>query len=106
MQGRRASSRLLSSQFDNFLVVDVNGPQVTVDIRTLAGVSSGQFTPARWRAIEQISAARAGRWQQLWKLIGSPRRIAALAGVLTLVFLAGAGFGRSRAKRPSEPSGR
>jgi hypothetical protein len=100
MQRNRLPSRLLSSQFDNFLLVTVEGREVSVEVRTVAAVSSGQFSPERWRAINE-DPPRPTRWEQVWDLIGSPRRLMALALAVALVFGAGARWGRRRSSRNS-----
>ena len=45
-------SRLLSQQFDNYLHVTVNGPQVTVAVKTVGEISLGKFTPQQWDAVD------------------------------------------------------
>ena len=72
------SSWRLSSQFDNYLSVAVDGPAVEVTVHTIAEVSSGAFTPARWSEINK-GAPRPEVARQVWNVIGSPKRLAALA---------------------------
>jgi len=98
MQRNRMSSRLLSSQFDNFLVVTVQNTSVQVEVRTVAAESSGQFSPARWREINEVPPKRPSQpiWRRVWDLIGSPKRLAALGVAVTLIFAAGVFWGRRR----------
>ncbi len=89
----RISSRVLSSQFDNFLEVRVDGPRVDVVVHTIGEVSSGEFTPGRYRDIttggrQPTASERFRSW------IGSPKRIAAMVLGLLGVFVAGWGLGR------------
>lgn len=44
-------NRVLAQQFDNFLFVRVAGPEVEVEVHTIGEVSTGHFTPERWRAV-------------------------------------------------------
>ncbi|MCZ6755685.1 MAG: metallophosphoesterase [Gemmatimonadetes bacterium] len=94
------SSWRLSSQFDNYLSVAVDGPAVEVTVHTIAEVSSGAFTPARWTEINQ-GLPRPGVARQVWNVIGSPKRLAALA-IAAIVYsvLVAAIAVRWRAKRP------
>ena len=79
MQRNRLASRLLSSQFDNFLVVSVDDEDVSVDVHTVAAVSSGQFTPERWREINEVPPDRPQQslWQKAWAMVDSPKRLLA-----------------------------
>jgi len=54
MLQRRIGSRLLSSQFDNFLEVRVGTDSARVVVHTLGEVSGGMFTPEMWTAIEDV----------------------------------------------------
>lgn len=81
------SSRLLSSQFDNFLEVRVDGDSVDVVVHTLAEVSSGMFTPELYRQVQIPKAPEppVPAWRLVWNLVNSPKRLA----VLTVVLLGG-----------------
>ncbi len=92
----RISSRVLSSQFDNFLEVRVDGPRVDVVVHTIGEVSSGEFTPGRYRDVT-TGGRRPGAGDRLRAWIGSPKRIAAMLVGLLGVFAAGWWVGRRRA---------
>jgi len=95
----RISSRLLSSQFDCFLEVQVDGPRVDVVVHPVAEISGKEFTPERWREINEYVPPPAPALRRLWEFIGSPRRIAlALAG-FAVVFGAGMWVGAARRRR-------
>ena len=87
MLQRRLKSRLLSSQFDNFLEVTVTGPAVDVAVHTVAEVSSGFFTPQHYRAVDvAVQPKEPTQREKIWVVIGSPKRLVALfLGVLLLV---------------------
>lgn len=92
MLRNRIGSRLLSSQFDNFLEGVVDGDSVEVRVHTVGEVSSGAFTPEHY---DEINAppAPVSRWVRVRQSIDSPIRIAALGLVLVgLVVAFGAGW--------------
>ena len=95
----RISSRLLSSQFDAFLEVRVAGPVADVAVHTVAEVSSGEFTPERWRSINEAPPRIDPLPTRVWRAVGSPKRlavlVAGLGGVFAVGWLAGAA-GRRR----------
>lgn len=93
------SSRLLTSQFDNFLHVTVRGPRVDVEVRTVGEVSSGKFTPERWREVNLWQPPPAPLATRLWSVIGSPKRLAALALLTAGLFAAGWYGGRRWGRR-------
>ncbi|MEO8634296.1 MAG: metallophosphoesterase [Gemmatimonadales bacterium] len=86
-------SRILSSQFDNFLVVRVRGPDVRVEVEVLGALNSEQFTAERYRTMMEP-------WPKTFRErmaeLVSTRRIAALAVVLLGVFTGGWWVGRRR----------
>jgi predicted phosphodiesterase len=94
MQRDLLSSRLLSSQFDNFLVATVEGQTVSVEVRVAAALSSGQFTPVHWREINESPRPRPSFWQRIWEVVGSPKRLLALGVFTGLVFWFGWRLGR------------
>jgi hypothetical protein len=50
---RYSLQRLTAQQFDNYLYVTVNGPQVALEVKTIGEISSGQFTPESWREMHR-----------------------------------------------------
>ena len=93
------SSRLLASQFDNFLLVTVRGPVVDVEVRTVGETSSGKFTPGRWREVNLWQAPPPPLPQRVWRLVGSPKRLAVLALFAAGLFAAGWWTGRRWGRR-------
>ncbi len=90
------SSRMLSSQFDNFLFVSVNGPDVNVAVKTLAEFSSGHFTPETYRAItapDPGSGTIIGRLKQAV----TPKRAVAGVVLVLLGFVVGWAVGKEKA---------
>jgi hypothetical protein len=98
------SSRLLTAQFDNFLHVTVRGPRVDVEVRTVGETSSGKFTPERWREVNLWEAPPPPLTTRLWRVVGSPRRLAVLALFTAGIFAAGWLAGRRWARRPGQVS--
>jgi len=78
------TSRILSAQFDNFLYVQVDGPKVDLQVKTLGEFSSPQYAPAFYQAM--MNPPPPSRWQQARTIIGI-RRIAAVLGVAGLAGL-------------------
>ena len=90
MLQHRLKSRLLSSQFDNFLEVKVAGPSVDVLVHTVAEVSSGFFTPQHYTAVDvAVQPKEPTQREKIWAVIGSPKRLVALAAALLLLLGAG-----------------
>jgi 3',5'-cyclic AMP phosphodiesterase CpdA len=98
IQRMRLASRILSSNFDNYLEVHVDGPAVEVEVHTVAEVSSGQFTPQRY-AIVNEPLPPPPLWNRLLTHVGRKRLAAAAAGVLVL-FGIGVLLGRA-SRRPA-----
>ena len=84
-------SRLLSQQFDNYLHVTVNGPQVTVAVKTVGEISLGKFTPQQWDAVDDYRPPEKPLIRRLWDedVIGSPRRLMAVASLILFCFVSG-----------------
>ncbi len=83
-------SRMLSSQFDNFLAVRVNGPAVDVEVHTVSEVSSGAFSPAHYQAMMDGPARPPAPFsRRVMNFVGSPKRAAALVVGVLLVFSLG-----------------
>ena len=86
MLRNRMGSRLLSSQFDNFLEGVVDGDSVEVRVHTVAEISSGAFTPEHYDHVN-APPAPVPVWARVRQSIDSPIRIAAL-GLLVVGFAA------------------
>jgi hypothetical protein len=89
LRGREAS-RALSSQFDNFLFVTVDGSEVRYEVRTVGALNTGKFTPQHWREVyeydkDSLSRRIYARWSTPDRLIGG------LLGVSGAAFALGAG---------------
>lgn len=85
-------SRLLSSQFDNYLVVRVDGAAVDVAVRTFGEFTNPMYTPERYTAmLEPVPVPASTRWAAMF----SVKRV--LAGLLIL--LMGAALGWRLARR-------
>jgi hypothetical protein len=80
------SSRLLSQQFDNYLYVKVEGQHVGVEAKTIGEISTGNFTPQRWRAVDEYEPPVSKR---LWNVLGNTRRLAALLLLIGICFISG-----------------
>lgn len=97
------SSRLLSQQFDNFLHVTVVGSRVTVEVETVGEFSMGNFTPQRWRAVNEYEPPNKPIMERLWDadVLGSPRRLAAITLLIMACFASGyiAALGLKRYKK-------
>lgn len=78
-------SRVLSSQFDNFLVVRVAGPEMTIDVETLGEFSSPQFQPAFYDSM--MPRPKPTGWRSQLADLATPRKLAIL-GILGLLTLA------------------
>lgn len=97
IQRMRPASRILSSQFDNYLEVHVDGPAVDVEVHTVAEVSSGQFTPQRY-AIVNEPLPPPPLWNRLLQHVGR-KRLAAAAAFVVLMFGVGVLIGRASRRR-------
>jgi hypothetical protein len=91
------TSRRLSFQLDNFIVVTVRGDDVAFDVRTVGALASGKLSPERYRAI-YAPASRSLR-ERVERTLGGPERRAALAALLAAAFGLGWLLGRRRARR-------
>ena len=87
LRGREAA-RLLSAQFDNYLVVDIDGANVRYNVRTVAALSTDKFSPQHYREINEYDKDSYGR--KLLQRWNTPDRlIVGLLQVSALAFLAG-----------------
>jgi hypothetical protein len=102
MLQHRLKSRVLSSQFDNFLEVKVDGPKVDVLVHTVAEVSSGFFTPQHYNAVDiAVNPPEPTNREKLWAVIGSPKRIVGLI-VLVLLLIAAGWWARGLSSRATQ----
>lgn len=95
-------SRILSSQFDNFLVVRVGGSDVQVDVEVLGALNSEMFTRERYVAMMQPWPKS---FQERMSELFSARRVAALLFLLLGTFSCGWWLGRRRVARLSRARG-
>ena len=80
---------MLSSQFDNYLVVDVDGADVRYSLRAVGALSTGKFSPDHYREIHQYDKDTYGR--KLLKRWSTPDRlITGLLQISALAFAVGA----------------
>jgi hypothetical protein len=91
-----ADSRRVAQQFDNFLYVTVNGPQVTIEVKTIGAISSGKFSPQRFRLIHgpvghnPPKRPKKALVKRVWAiLIGTPRLLVGLSLLTGVSFLGG-----------------
>ena len=90
-------SRVLSAQFDNFLVVRVKGAEASIDVETLGEFSSPQFQPAFYEAMMPKPGPTG--WRKLVADFATPKKLGMLGllGLLTLGL--GVLIGRRSARR-------
>lgn len=97
-----AGDREMAQQFDNFLYVTVDGPQVTIEVKAVGAISSGKFSPQRFRMVHGDVGHRPPKPEttstklvkRAWELISTPkrlvyRRLVALTVVMGFCFLSG-----------------
>jgi hypothetical protein len=90
LRGREAS-RMLSSQFDNYIVVDIDGAQVNYSVRAIGALSTDKFSPAHYREVHEYDKDSYGR--KLLRRWSTPERlIGGLLQVSLAAFAAGALF--------------
>jgi len=97
---KREYARILSSQFDNFLVVHVKGREVKVDVEVLGALTNEQFTAERFNAMMQPLPTPPRPLRDRVSELLSVRRVAALVALLLAVFAGGWWFGRRRVTAP------
>jgi hypothetical protein len=83
------SNRTLAAQFDNFLHVSVRNGETDFEVITLGEMSSGHFTPAQYTAVFREPGEPLPFTTRVWRVIGSPARLAALGVLLVLSFVGG-----------------
>jgi 3',5'-cyclic AMP phosphodiesterase CpdA len=89
MQRNRESIRQLTEQLDNFAVVSVSGADVRIEIETLGALTTGLFTPEKYRQVHEYDA---GTWQRkVFERMATPEKLAGWLWKLGLAaFAAGA----------------
>jgi hypothetical protein len=83
------SSRLLSQQFDNFLYVKVNGPDITIDVKTVGEMSHGKFSPQQFRAVNEYDKPYKVKLNRIWSILRRSTLFEALIVIVCGVFLLG-----------------
>lgn len=101
MLRNRESSRAISAQLDNFVLVTVDGERVDYEVRTLGALTTGRFTPELYRKVneyDQGSIARklASRWHTPSKLLRGVLLVAGGAFAAGLLVAAIAGSARRK----------
>lgn len=106
LRGREAS-RLLSAQLDNYVVVDIDGMDVRYSVRAIGALSTGKFSPQRYREVVEYDQDSYGA--KLMRRWSTPDRLrTGVMQVSALFFAFGAGLAlalgwmlrRSRGKGP------
>jgi hypothetical protein len=92
-----ARARVLSAQFDNFLLVKVDGPKVDVAVQILGEWTSPQYQPEFFQAMMQAPAPPPSGWRKWVEYFLTPKKLIAIAGLATAAFLAGFLFARRKA---------
>ncbi len=110
---------LRTLQFESFLLVTVNGPEVSYQVHTVGALTSDAFSPSRWREAfgpdpdpgryydpanpppPREGPTAGGRPEpsllsRAWDLLGSPRRLGVLGLFTLVVFASGVLLGRRR----------
>ncbi|MGH7541271.1 MAG: metallophosphoesterase family protein [Gemmatimonadota bacterium] len=120
-------------QFENFLYVTVDGPRVAYGVQTVGALASGAYSPERWRAAFGPDR-EVGRWydpatlraavttgppdearesrddgatgvvDRVWGVIGTPKRLAGLLGLVAVSFVGGLFVGRGRRSPGGRPA--
>ena len=88
LRGREAS-RMLSSQLDTYVVVDIKGSDVRYNVRTVGAMTTDKFTPQHYREVHEYDKDTYGR--KLLRRWSTPDRlVSGLLQVSALAFAAGA----------------
>ncbi len=74
MLQNRERSRLITAQLDNYVVVTVDGSDVSYEVRTLGALTTGRHEPADWRAMAEHDKGTfrrrlANKWHTPEKLV-------------------------------------
>jgi hypothetical protein len=88
MLRNRELTRILAAQFDNFVLVHVDGANVRYEVRTVGALTTGKFTPAHFRDVVEFDKDTFGR--KLFKRFATPTLLVnRLALVVVASFVAG-----------------
>lgn len=74
------SSRILSQQLDVYLLCHVDGPDVRIEVRPVGALTSGNYSPQRWR---DVNAYR-GRYMEYVYKAASRYPVRVVCGMLAL----------------------
>lgn len=85
MLRNRENSRVISSQPDNYLVVDVDGPDVRYELETLGAFTRGKYNGDLWKDIYTYDEGTVQR--KLYRRFNTPERV-----TRGLLMAAGGGF--------------
>lgn len=91
------STRVMNYQFENFIVVDVEGDTVDFQVRTAAALATGKQSPERHHQIFAREVLTLS--EKLERALGGPTRRTLLAGAALLCVLIGALVGRRSGRR-------
>ncbi|MCE9593990.1 MAG: metallophosphoesterase [Planctomycetes bacterium] len=92
MLQNRELTRILSAQFDNFVLVHVDGRDVKYEVRTVGALTTNKFTPAHFRDVNEYDKDTFGR--KLFKRFATPTLLVRnLTIALLASFFAGMVFG-------------
>lgn len=87
----KESSRVLSAQLDNFLLVTVEGPETRIEVRTLGALTTDKFTPALYREVHEYDKWSLG-WRIRQRFPTSSSLVGAFAIAGVVAFFSGAGL--------------
>lgn len=85
-------NRILAQQFDNWLLVTVDGPTVEIEVETIGETASGgQWTPDRWVAVQGTTRRppRPIARDHFDALVATRKGLYAVVGALVAAFLLG-----------------
>jgi len=85
-------NRILAQQFDNWLLVTVDGPSIEIDVETIGETAAGgQWTPDRWMAVYGTTRRprRPEARDHFDALVATQNGLYAVVGALVAVFLLG-----------------
>ena len=81
------ASRVMNYQLENFVLVEVQGGEAQLTVRTAAALSTGKTSPDRHR---EVYAEERSLRERIGRTLGGPTRRIVLAGLALLAFAGGA----------------